>query len=610
MSSSTVHHQLLGPPQIYIKQQNPAIDASHVSDKGYTENGSSTFNSSGNPLLDFFFHVVPNTPAESVTERLELAWNYNPLKALKLICNLRGIRGTGKSDREGFYAAALWLHKHHPKTLACNLKAIAAFGYFKDLPEILYRLFEGIDRKNKPGNSRCRGTRFTSHPNKRLKTASITKSREERISDELKRVQVRKETASFLRKEKRAAKAKKAMERYKRDPDYRFLHDKISELFAECLVSEFLKSGKPKKISLAAKWCPSIDYSFNQSTLLCEGIARRVFPRNSSPEYEHIKEAYYTYRIRDRLRKEYLVPLRKALQSPEIYMSSNNWKELPYNRVPSVAMKNYKGVFGEHDKERFEDYLESVKRGDKKIAAGALLPHQIIKSLEYDDDDGCSVAELQWKRMVDDLSKVGKLKDCLAICDVSGSMEGTPLEASVALGLLISELSEDPWKGNLITFSTDPKLQKIKGHSLRSKIKSIERMHWEMSTDFQKVFKLILRVAYEGKLTEEQMIKRLFVFSDMEFDQASKNDWETDYEAIRRKFKRYGNTSVPEIVFWNLRDSKATPVVSNQKGVALVSGFSKNLVKLFLEGANDMTPLAVMERAISGEAYSKLVVID
>ncbi|KAI3862545.1 hypothetical protein MKX03_037649 [Papaver bracteatum] len=78
----------------------------------------------------------------------------------------------------------------------------------------------------------------------------------------------------------------------------------------------------------------------------------------------------------------------------------------------------------------------------------------------------------------------------------------------------------------------------------------------------------------------------------MEFDKASKNDWETDYEAICRKYKR---------------DSKATPVVSNQKGVALVSGFSKNLVKLFLEGANDMT---VMERAISGEAYSKLVVID
>lgn len=52
-------------------------------------------------------------------------------------------------------------------------------------------------------------------------------------------------------------------------------------------------------------------------------------------------------------------------------------------------------------------------------------------------------------------------KNCLAICDVSGSMDGTPMDASVALGLLISELSEEPWKGKLITFSHDPQLQVI-----------------------------------------------------------------------------------------------------------------------------------------------------
>ncbi|TQE10309.1 hypothetical protein C1H46_004148 [Malus baccata] len=31
-----------------------------------------------------------------------------------------GVRGTGKSDKEGFYKAAFWLHQNHPKTLACN----------------------------------------------------------------------------------------------------------------------------------------------------------------------------------------------------------------------------------------------------------------------------------------------------------------------------------------------------------------------------------------------------------------------------------------------------------------------------------------------------------
>ncbi|KAK3007121.1 hypothetical protein RJ639_016190 [Escallonia herrerae] len=35
---------------------------------------------------------------------------------------------------------------------------------------------------------------------------------------------------------------------------------------------------------------------------------------------------------------------------------------------------------------------------------------------------------------------------------------GAPLEVSVAVGLLISELSEEPWKGKLITFGEKPRL--------------------------------------------------------------------------------------------------------------------------------------------------------
>ena len=37
------------------------------------------------------------------------------------------------------------------------------------------------------------------------------------------------------------------------------------------------------------------------------------------------------------------------------------------------------------------------------------------------------------------------------------------------------------------------------------------------------------------------------------------------------KFRENGYNNFPEIVFWNLRNSKATPIPSNQSGVALVS---------------------------------------
>ncbi|KAL4643481.1 hypothetical protein ACB092_02G095500 [Castanea dentata] len=583
---------------------------------GLTENCSPTFLSAGNPCMDFFFHAVPDTPSDNLIQRLELAWSHDPLTTLKLICNLRGVRGTGKSDKEGFYTSSLWLHKSHPKTLALNLKALVHFGYFKDLPEILYRLLHGPEVRKLAKQDRKKKKR-------RKRKRSVVASDEEKIS---------KEQARALRKEREISMAKIALDRYNSDPDYRLLFDCVCDVFAELLKSDigFMNHGKVFKISLAAKWCPTVDSAYDKSLLICEGIARRVFPRECDKEYEGIEEAHYVYRVRDRLRKQILVPLHKALELPEVYMSAKQWSSLPYNRVASVAMKTYRRLFEKHDKERFEEYLEKVKSGKATIAAGALLPHEIIKSLK---EDGGQVAELQWERMVSDVAKKGKLTNCIAVCDVSGSMNGTPMEVCVALGLLVSELSEEPWKGKLFTFSENPQLHLVKGDTLLEKTKFIRKMDWGMNTDLQKVFDQILEVAVEAKLTEEQLIKRVFVFSDMEFDSATgqysniwarlntevidlepeeemKKGWETDYEVIQRKFWEKGYSKAPEVVFWNLRDSRSTPVVANQTGVALVSGFAKNLLTLFLEEGGIVNPEDVMRLAIAGEEYKKLVVYD
>lgn len=279
-------------------------------------------------------------------------------------------------------------------------------------------------------------------------------------------------------------------------------------------------------------------------------------------------------------------------------------------------------MFSKHDEESFNEYLEKVKSGKAKIAAGALLPHEIIGSLN--EEDGGKVAELQWERMVADLSKKGKLTNCIAVCDVSGSMCGTPMEVCVALGQLVTELSEEPWKGKVITFSMNPQLHLMEGFTLLEKTGFVRGMDWGRNTDFQKVFDQILEVAVDGKLTGEQLIKRVFVFSDMEFDDASGQKywdadeqmwrtwpgWETDYEVIQRNFREKGYNRVPEMVFWNLRNSSSTPVVARQSGVALVSGFSKNLLTIFLEGGGIVNPEDVMGKALSGEEYKKLVVYD
>ncbi|KAL0003844.1 hypothetical protein SO802_011405 [Lithocarpus litseifolius] len=146
---------------------------------------------------------------------------------------------------------------------------------------------------------------------------------------------------------------KKAIKRYNYDKNYRFLYDRISDLFAKLLKAdlEHLNSGQPAKISLASKWCPSLYSSYDYSTLFCESVARRLFPYDSCPEYKGIDEAHYVYRVRNRLQKEVLVPLRKALDLPEIYMSANQWNLLRYDRISSVAFKTYKRAFYKHDRE-------------------------------------------------------------------------------------------------------------------------------------------------------------------------------------------------------------------------------------------------------------------
>ncbi|KAF8721381.1 hypothetical protein HU200_023093 [Digitaria exilis] len=623
-----------------------------------TENNSATYASSGNPCLDLFFQVVPDTPPERVRQLVTVAWAHDPLTALKLVANLRGVRGTGKSDKEGFYAAALWMHERHPKTLACNIPALAEFGYLKDFPELLYRLIHGADvRKLAKANvatekirrevrevraARLAGSKraaasgladFVSAAFSKLKTmskgsnSSGAAAMEEEAASEA--VEQKSEAMEVDHKEAAAATAKKeipmtkqvrkvaklaaqSLETYYGDGGYRFLFDCVAQFFADLLASDLEQlapGGNKRKIGLAAKWCPTPRSSFDRTTLLCEAIARLLFPRDSNPDYALLSDEHYAYRVLRRLRREVLVPLRKVLELPEVYMSAQRWSELPYTRVASVAMRRYKDLFKKHDEARFDKYLEDVEAGKAKIAAGALLPHEIAAAAFRGVED--DVSELQWRRMVEDLRKNGSLSNCISVCDVSGSMSGTPMEVCVALGLLISELSEKPWAGRVITFSSIPQIHMIKGKTLAQKLSFIENMDWNMNTDFQAVFDRILRTAVDGRLAKDKMIRTVFVFSDMEFDQASLNPWETDYQVICRKFKDAGyGDAVPQIVFWNLRDSRSTPVTSTQPGVAMVSGFSKNLVKLFLENDGVVSPEAVMAAAISGAEYQKLAVFD
>jgi Domain of unknown function (DUF2828) len=80
-----------------------------------------------------------------------------------------------------------------------------------------------------------------------------------------------------------------------------------------------------------------------------------------------------------------------------------------------------------------------------------------------------------------------------------------------------------------------------------------------MHANFNAVFtKQLLPMAKEAQLPKDEMIKRLFVFSDMEFDESSVQsgaDWETEHRKVVKAFEEAGY-DVPEIVYWNLQGAR------------------------------------------------------
>jgi len=341
-----------------------------------------------------------------------------------------------------------------------------------------------------------------------------------------------------------------------------------------------------KSISLAGKWAPTEGCHYDKLTKAAHKIA--TFLGKRMPQY-----------------RKMLTALRTKLDVLERHQSLNTWSKINFSHVPATAMKKQKKAFQKHLSAEFEAYLSAVMSGKAKMNTKGVQPHELVRHyLQRGTFD--AAVDAQWKALIDRLVAAGTFRDAVAICDVSGSMSGVPMEVSVALGLAVSELSAAPFKGRLITFSETPAWHSVVGTSLAEKVASISHAHWGMSTNFIAVFEMLLSEAQTYRLTPEQMIKKVFVFPDMQFNSASSGSYATAFEVIKAKYIAAGYT-LPQIVFWNLRETHMSfPVQKDAPGVALMSGFSGEMLKLFLDDV-EMTPYTMMLRAVS---KYQVVVVD
>jgi Domain of unknown function (DUF2828) len=293
----------------------------------------------------------------------------------------------------------------------------------------------------------------------------------------------------------------------------------------------------------------------------------------------------------------------------ETKMCAQDWENINFNHVPSVAASRYKKAFKKHSV-AFEEYVKKLAEGDKdvKVNASSIFPYDVLKAIINKGFVRASKTEIDHaKAQWDALPNYVGDANVLPIVDVSGSMGCqvspglTALDVSISLCLYLADKNKGKFKDTFLTFSGRPELVTLKGN-IAQKVEQMSRSHWDMNTDLHAALDKILDVAVKGSVPQEEMPAILLILSDMQFDACVRYD-DSAIEMIARKYEAAGY-NVPNVVFWNLNSRDNVPAKLNDKGVALVSGFSPAIAKSVLKAdATKFTPEGIMDATIMVPRY-------
>jgi hypothetical protein len=436
--------------------------------------------------------------------------------------------------------------------------------------------------------------------------------------------------------------------------------DKVCALIVSQLRAD---SATPvdKSISLCAKWAPRE----KKNPALTKALASQLFNTNQNPSY------------RLKLYRKLVADLNRRLDTTEIKMCARTFAGIDPSHVPGRCLhKNMKAFLNEprigrgirHPenpdrmtaRQRFQDYFTAAKEGKITVkAANVMYPHEIIKkiatpgsllAMQVGDAWGNTVNPhplsegeaaglcAQWDAIVKAARETGGLGRSLAMCDFSGSMmssglnKDTPFWVSMAMGLLISELTTDEFKDTFLTFDSNPSFHTLTGQTIVERVASIGNVGKGLSTDFQKAMDCILATLKAKRCRPGQEPKDLIVITDMGWDAACgssthsvftghsyrhvvKTDgWQTHIQMIREAFRRAGEDmwgedgawTPPRIVIWNVAaTSKDFHAKSDEEGVIILSGWSPSLFKvLTTEGARVQTPLEALRTQLDDPRYN------
>lgn len=338
-------------------------------------------------------------------------------------------------------------------------------------------------------------------------------------------------------------------------------------------------------VSLLAKWLPSVNASNKETVRMARRIAYDL--GMTEPQYRRT-----------------VVALRKKLDILENRLRVMDYT-FDYSKQPALAMLKYRSAFYDNDYDRYCEYIDNVKNGKAKMHTGVLTPYDVIAPCFNWRSDGLSTEErnamdVTWNALED----FGNGENALAVIDGSGSMYPKAIAVALSLGIYFAERNKGKFRNHFITFSNRPQLVEIKGSDIAEKVRYCCQYDEVANTNLAAVFNLLLKTAVKYDLPQKELPKRLYIISDMEFDECAENAGATNFENARRKYAEKGYT-LPEIVFWNVESrNNQQPVRMNENGVALVSGCSPRLFSMVASG--ELNPYKTMLDVLSSERYAKI----
>jgi hypothetical protein len=330
------------------------------------------------------------------------------------------------------------------------------------------------------------------------------------------------------------------------------------------------------------------------------GLAAKWMPRKGETANELRKYLNYT----PKQYRQLLVGLTRVV---ETQMCAKAWDQINYDHVPSVAANRYQKAFNKRDATRYAAWKEGLKDGTSKVNASVLYPYDVLKAVDHGDR---AVALAQWEALPNYLGD----NAILPMVDVSGSMSCqvggqkgvglTCMQVAISLGLYIADKQQGAFKDMWLTFTSDSHIDVLKG-DLLAKINQVRR-NVGYDTNLESAFRSILKVAVANRVPAEEMPRYLLVLSDMEFNPAWAGGVSLGaFDLARRMFEAAGY-ELPKLVWWNLNarpDATGnSPVRFDQRGTAMVSGFSPSIMKSIL-AAKNFSPRDVMLETIMAERY-------